>query len=119
MRAFHSYFKDFQFRPVERAYTSNVHRCYTVPVEVPITQFRREIFALANRALESETITVAYKGKRLRIVPEAAEIDPATRFDRLTPLQIVNPEFPNLEDVDMLPGNAAGVGEGLGRAGLS
>lgn len=69
-------------------------------MEVPITQFRKDIFALANRALEGETITVAYKGKRLRIVPE---IDPKTRFDRLTPLQIINPDFPNLEDVDMLP----------------
>jgi hypothetical protein len=72
-------------------------------MEVPITQFRKDIFALANRALEGETITVSYKGKRLRIVQEAQEIDPATRFDRLTPLQIINPEFPNLEDVDMLP----------------
>jgi hypothetical protein len=72
-------------------------------LEVPITQFRREIFALANRALEGETITIAYKGQRLRVVREAQEIDPATRFDRLTPLHIVNPEFPNLEDVDMLP----------------
>jgi hypothetical protein len=64
-------------------------------MEVPITQFRRDIFALANRALEGETITVAYKGKRLRIVPE---IDPATRFDRLTPLQIINPDFPDIMD---------------------
>jgi antitoxin (DNA-binding transcriptional repressor) of toxin-antitoxin stability system len=72
-------------------------------MEVPITQFRRDIFDLANRALEGETITVAYKGKRLRIVPESSEIDPATRFDRLTPLNIASLEFPNLEDVDMLP----------------
>ena len=81
-------------------YAHGVHPCYTCRMEVPITQFRREMFALVNRALEGETITVAYKGKRLRIVPE---IDPKTRFDRLTPLQIINPEFPNLEDVDMLP----------------
>jgi hypothetical protein len=67
-------------------------------MEVPITQFRREIFALANRALEGEAITVAYKGKRLRFLPEAQEIDPATRFDRLTPLQIINPEFPDIMD---------------------
>lgn len=64
-------------------------------MEVPITQFRKDIFALANRALEGETITVAYKGKRLRIVPE---IDPKTRFDRLTPLQIINPDFPDIMD---------------------
>jgi hypothetical protein len=56
-------------------------------MEVPITQFRRDIFALANRALKGETITVGYKGKRYR----------------LTPLQIINPEFPNFEDVDLLP----------------
>ena len=72
-------------------------------MEVPITQFRKDIFALANRALEGETITVAYKGKRLRIVPEVSQIDPATRFDRLTPLHIANAKLANLEDVDMLP----------------
>jgi len=72
-------------------------------MEVPITQFRKDIFALANRALEGETITVAYKGKRLRIVPEVSQVNPATRFDRLTPLHIANPELPNLEDVEMLP----------------
>jgi hypothetical protein len=64
-------------------------------MEVPITQFRKDIFALANRALEGETITVAYKGKRLRIVPE---IDQKTRFDRVTPLQIINPDFPDIMD---------------------
>jgi hypothetical protein len=61
-------------------------------MDVPITQFRRDIFDLANRALEGETITVGYKGKRLRIVPE---IDPATRFDRLTTLSVVDPAFPS------------------------
>jgi len=72
-------------------------------MEVPITQFRRDIFALANRALKGETITVGYKGKRFRFEPETPGFDPATRFDRLTPLQIINPEFPNFEDVDLLP----------------
>ena len=69
-------------------------------MEVPITQFRKEMFALVNRALQGETISVVHKGQRFRIVPE---VDPTTRFDRLTPLQIIDPEFPNLEDVDMLP----------------
>jgi len=45
----------------------------------------------------------ALKGKRLLIVPEGPEFDPAARFDRLTPLQIVNPEFPGVEDAEMLP----------------
>jgi antitoxin (DNA-binding transcriptional repressor) of toxin-antitoxin stability system len=67
-------------------------------MEVPITQFRREMFALVNRALEGETITVAYKGKRLRIVPEA---EPKSRFHLLTPLQVINPDYPDLDDADM------------------
>jgi multidrug efflux pump subunit AcrA (membrane-fusion protein) len=64
-------------------------------MEVPITQFRREIFALVNRALEGDTISVSYKGKRLRIVPE---VDATTRFDRLTPLQVINPNHPDIMD---------------------
>jgi antitoxin (DNA-binding transcriptional repressor) of toxin-antitoxin stability system len=72
-------------------------------MEVPITQFRREIFALANRALEGETITVTYKGKLFRFEPERQVVDPATRFDRLTPLKLVDSDILDLEDVDMLP----------------
>lgn len=64
-------------------------------MEVPITQFRKEMFALVNRALQGETISVVHKGQRFRIVPE---IDPTTRFDRLTPLQIINPDFPDIMD---------------------
>jgi antitoxin (DNA-binding transcriptional repressor) of toxin-antitoxin stability system len=71
-------------------------------MEVPITQFRKQIYTLASRALEGEPITIAYKGKRLRVVPEVQEIDPATRFDKLTKLEIVNPEFPDImEDAGM------------------
>lgn len=73
-------------------------------MEVPITQFRKEIFALASRALEGETITIAYKGKRLQIVPEVLRVDSATRFDRLTPLQIVNPDYPDSGDSDLKAG---------------
>lgn len=70
-------------------------KCYTRHMEVPITQFRREIFALMNRALEGENIVVSHKGQRIRIVPE---VHPETRFDRLTPMQIINPQFPDLMD---------------------
>jgi antitoxin (DNA-binding transcriptional repressor) of toxin-antitoxin stability system len=64
-------------------------------MEVSITQFRRDLFDLANRALNGETITVSHKGRRFRIVPE---IQPSTRFDRVTPLQVINPEYPDLDD---------------------
>lgn len=67
-------------------------------MEIPITEFRRDIFKMANRVLAGETITVAYKGKRLRIVPE---LDPKTRFDRLTPLKVTVPDFPEADDAEM------------------
>ena len=67
-------------------------------MEVTTTQFRRDLFSLVDRALKGETISVTHKGQRVRIVPE---IDPATRFDRVTPLQVINPEFPDLDDREM------------------
>lgn len=60
-------------------------------MEVPITQFRRDIFALMNRAAHGEQLSVTYKGERFLIIPETA---PKTRFDRLTPMQIINPDYP-------------------------
>lgn len=67
-------------------------------MEVPITQFRRDIFELANRALDGETITVAYKGKRLTLVPEAQL---GSRWEKKTDLKIIHPDHPNLDDDDL------------------
>jgi hypothetical protein len=68
-------------------------------MEVPITQFRRDLFDLASRALQGEPISVTYKGKRLSFAPETvSEIDPETRFDRVTAMQIVNPAMGDLDD---------------------
>jgi prevent-host-death family protein len=67
-------------------------------MEVPITQFRREIFALMNRVLQGERILVTHKGQRILVLPE---VHPTTRFDRLTRLQVTNPEHPDLDDADM------------------
>ncbi len=72
-------------------------------MEVPITQLRKDIFALANRVLEGETLIVAYKGRRLRMMPEISEVDPKTRFDRVTRLNLLTPELLSAEGVDMLP----------------
>jgi prevent-host-death family protein len=67
-------------------------------MEVPITQFRRDIFALMNRAKQGEQVSVTYKGERFLIIPEAS---PTTRFDRITSMQIINPEYPGgLEQAD-------------------
>jgi antitoxin (DNA-binding transcriptional repressor) of toxin-antitoxin stability system len=70
-------------------------------MEVPITQFRREIFDLMSRALKGEDIVVSHKGQRVRIVPE---VNATTRFDKVTKLDIIAPGYSDLiEDVDMLP----------------
>lgn len=60
-------------------------------MEVPITQFRRDLFDLVERALRGEAIALTYKGQRVHLVPEP---DPATRFDNITPLQVINPNYP-------------------------
>lgn len=60
-------------------------------MEVPITQFRREIFSLVNRALDGEEVWVTHKGRRLKIVPEGK---PASRISRITPMEVmVDPSF--------------------------
>lgn len=64
-------------------------------MEVSITQFRRDIFDLVNQALQGHEVWVTYKGRRFRI---AAESGPASRLACVTPLEVVNPEGPKLDD---------------------
>jgi antitoxin (DNA-binding transcriptional repressor) of toxin-antitoxin stability system len=60
-------------------------------MEVPITQFRREIFSLVNQALEGHEVWVTHKGRRLKIVPEGP---PVSRLSRITPMEVmVDPNF--------------------------
>jgi antitoxin (DNA-binding transcriptional repressor) of toxin-antitoxin stability system len=58
-------------------------------MEVPITQFRREIFSLVNQALDGSEVWITHKGHRLKIVPEGR---PASRLSRIAPMEILNPE---------------------------
>ena len=62
-------------------------------MEVSITQFRRDLFALVNRALEGEEVWVAHRGRRFRIQPDRPS---GSRLSRLTPLEIIDPEAPDL-----------------------
>jgi hypothetical protein len=55
-------------------------------MEVPITQFRRDLFSLMNKALEGSEVWVTHKGRRLKIVPEGK---PVSRLSRITPLDII------------------------------
>jgi hypothetical protein len=64
-------------------------------MEVPITQFRREIFTLVNKALEGNEVWVSHKGRRLKLVPEGKA---ASRLSRITPMEILNPASLDLND---------------------
>jgi antitoxin (DNA-binding transcriptional repressor) of toxin-antitoxin stability system len=64
-------------------------------MEVPITQFRKEIFALVNQALEGGEVWVSHKGRRVRIVPESPT---GSRLSRITPMEVLNPVASDLND---------------------
>lgn len=55
-------------------------------MEIPITQFRRDIFTLVNEALDGREVWVSHKGRRLKLVPEGR---PANRLSGITPMEIV------------------------------
>jgi hypothetical protein len=56
-------------------------------MEVPITQFRKNIFALAGQAAEGKEVLFTHKGKRFRVVAEdAPEVD---KLSRLTPMDVI------------------------------
>ncbi|MGD0629060.1 MAG: hypothetical protein ABR987_06900 [Terracidiphilus sp.] len=64
---------------------------YTRRMEVPITQFRRQIFALVTKALDGSEVWVTHKGRRVKIVPED---QPPSRLGRITPMEVmVDPKF--------------------------
>lgn len=64
-------------------------------MEVTISQFRRDLFQIVERAAQGEPVTITHRGRRFRVVPEGGGLP---TLDRLTGLQIVNPQAPGLED---------------------
>jgi hypothetical protein len=80
-------------------YTYKRTSWYTDPMEVPITQFRREIFSLANQALEGGEVWFTHKGRRLKVVPEGRPVD---RLSRITPMDVINYAEGGLENTGLL-----------------
>jgi antitoxin (DNA-binding transcriptional repressor) of toxin-antitoxin stability system len=72
---------------------------YTCPMEVPISQFRRDIFSLVNQALEGTEVWVTHKGRRVKIVPEGRLV---SRLSRITPMDIINYAEGGLENTGLL-----------------
>lgn len=64
-------------------------------MEVSITQFRREIFDLVNQAMSGREVWVRHRGRRFKIAPDD---QPGSRLSRITPLELINPESPELND---------------------
>lgn len=62
-------------------------------MEVSITQFRRNMFDLVNQAMDGSEVWVTHKGRRFKITPDNR---PSSRLGRITPLEVINPESPDL-----------------------
>jgi antitoxin (DNA-binding transcriptional repressor) of toxin-antitoxin stability system len=67
-------------------------------MEVSITRFRRELFDLVNQAMAGGEVWVRHKDRRFKIVPEGESV---SRFSRITPLQIVNPNSSEEDELAM------------------
>jgi antitoxin (DNA-binding transcriptional repressor) of toxin-antitoxin stability system len=63
-------------------------------MEVSITQFRRNLFELANKAIAGDEVWVTHKGTRFKLAPEK----PASRLSRVTQMDLINEDGPGLED---------------------
>jgi hypothetical protein len=68
-------------------------------MEVPITQFRRDIFSLVNQAFDGSEVWVTHKGRRFKVVPEGK---PVSKLSRITPMDVINYEAGGLENTGLL-----------------
>jgi antitoxin (DNA-binding transcriptional repressor) of toxin-antitoxin stability system len=66
-------------------------------MKVTITEFRKELFKLVERAIAGETVEFVHRDHTIRLViPEGR----TSRLARLTPRQITNPDAP--EDAERM-----------------
>lgn len=68
-----------------------VYTCYRFAMEVTITQFRKQLFTLVDQAMQGTEVWVKHKGRRFKLIPEEK---PASKFDRITPMDIINEDVP-------------------------
>lgn len=60
-------------------------------MEVTITQFRRELFDLVNKAMDGAEVWVTHKGRRFKITPEKPA---GSKLARLTKRDYINYDVP-------------------------
>jgi antitoxin (DNA-binding transcriptional repressor) of toxin-antitoxin stability system len=67
-------------------------------MEVTITQFRKDMFDLVNKAMAGGEVWVTHRGSRFRIAPDRV---PVGKLARITPLEVINLTAPD-SDEDVL-----------------
>lgn len=67
---------------------------YARLMEVPISQFRRNLFSIVEKALDGKEVWVKHKGRRVRLLPENQS---TSKLSRITPMEIIAPGV-NFED---------------------
>lgn len=69
------------------------------PMEVSITQFRKDMFDLVNKAMAGGEVWVTHRGRRFRIAPDG---EPVSKLARVTPLEVTNPTAPKSAEEELL-----------------
>jgi antitoxin (DNA-binding transcriptional repressor) of toxin-antitoxin stability system len=60
-------------------------------MEVNITQFRKDMFELVNKAMAGGEVWVTHRAHRFRLAPDG---EPVSRLARIAPLEVTNPTAP-------------------------
>ncbi|MBC8164908.1 MAG: hypothetical protein H7Y20_03425 [Bryobacteraceae bacterium] len=68
---------------------------YTKQMPLAISQFRKDLFNLADAALQGEQVEFIHRGVRFRIVPE---LQKKSLQERITPMQVISSDNSNLEE---------------------
>ena len=56
---------------------------------VPITQFRKDIFSLAEAALKGAVVEFTHKGVTFRVIPDK----PSDKLSNISRLAVINPHY--------------------------
>lgn len=67
-------------------------------MEVSITQFRENILDFFDQAESGAEVWVTYKDRRFQVAPETK---PLSRFSRITPMEVINPDSSEEDEVKM------------------
>ena len=62
---------------------------YYMYMAVPISQFRKDIFSLAEAALKGTVVEFTHKGVTFKVIPNK----PSDKVSNITQLQVINPHY--------------------------